>query len=92
MAEPKPVVITQVAAESYTGQYSPEPLLAVGPIPGADGGQVDEITAGDGIDVDATDPAAPVVSLDLTGVADYSAGATQTLKHIAGTLTWVTDA
>jgi hypothetical protein len=63
MAEPRPVVITQVAAESYTGQYSPEPLLAVGPIPGAEGGVVDSVEAGTGIAVDATDPAAPEVSV-----------------------------
>jgi hypothetical protein len=31
------------------------------------------------------------VSLDLTAVAGYDAGETQTLKHISGTLTWVTD-
>lgn len=32
-----------------------------------------------------------VDTLDLTGVADYDAGETQTLKHVSGTLTWVTD-
>lgn len=30
--------------------------------------------------------------LDYTGIAGYDAAETQTLKHVSGTLTWVTDA
>lgn len=39
----------------------------------------------------ATNDAQPI-SLDLTQVAGYDVGETQTLKHVTGTLTWVTDA
>jgi hypothetical protein len=59
---PKPVSITQIAEGSYTG-YRPQELLVVGDIPGAEGGVVDSVEAGTGIAVDATDPAAPEVSV-----------------------------
>ena len=43
MLDPKPVSLTQVDTEDYSGTFAPEPLLVVGDIPGGGGG-VDEAT------------------------------------------------
>jgi len=43
-------------------------------------------------DAVASDYAPEPVSLDLSQIDGYDVAETQTLKHVSGVLTWVTDA
>lgn len=38
MVDPRPISLTQVDADAYTGAFDPQPFVVVGPIPGGGGG------------------------------------------------------
>lgn len=63
MHEPRPISLTQVDEENYTGRR-PENLMVVGPIPGGgDGGSgIQSVSAGDNVTVDDSDPQNPIIS------------------------------
>lgn len=96
--DPKPVTITRVATGSYTGAQTPQPLLMVGdPLADPVASDADVSALIDDTESDtyaslvaACDPLYDFATI-APAIAGYSGAATQTLKHVAGTLTWVTD-
>ncbi|WP_217181725.1 hypothetical protein [Streptomyces sp. AC495_CC817] len=81
MTSPKPVSLTQIAADQYSGQ-DPQPLVVVGPIPGGGAGAVDSVNGKTGVvvlgasDVGALPSSTPIPdSPDDIGAATAAQGA-----------------
>lgn len=90
---PKPVTLTQIDTGDYEGAQTPQPLLVVGDLP--DPAPDDAGTAAL-IEDEESDTRAELDGLyDFATVAAAFAGyddeETQTLKHVSGVFTWVTD-
>lgn len=51
MADPKPITLTQVEENSYTGAFEPQPFVVVGDVPG---GETLDLTSLPGYDAGET--------------------------------------